>query len=74
MVNNSVKSFFLPIQKNTEREIFDFHSEYDSLVLGDALDLVNTETEEIDLEDYLLNNSENSLLDDLLLESEGATE
>lgn len=74
VVNNSVKSFFLPIQKNTEREIFDFHSEYDSLVLGDALDLVNTETEEIDLEDYLLNNSENSLLDDLLLESEGATE
>ena len=30
MVNNSVKTFTLPIQKNTEREIFDYVDKYQS--------------------------------------------
>ena len=33
MVNNSVKTFTLPIQKNTEREIFDYVDKYQSSLM-----------------------------------------
>lgn len=36
MVNNSVKTFTLPIQKNTEREIFDYVDKYQSNLMPTA--------------------------------------
>ena len=36
MVNNSVKTFTLPIQKNTEREIFDYVDKYQSNLMATA--------------------------------------
>ena len=36
MVNNSVKTFTLPIQKNTEREIFDYVDKYQSNLMHTA--------------------------------------